>query len=95
MPLAGSLTKGKVQRASTCTAPWLTLTEPQKTKGIATETCMDQEEEEGPRGHRGEQAAWRSLPQAIAGKQGGKPEGRCTQLIASWTSAQEARRRAH
>lgn len=42
-----------MQGASIYTASCLTLTEPQKTKGIATETCVAQEGEEGPGEYRG------------------------------------------
>lgn len=89
MPLAGSLTKGKVQRASTCTAPWLTLTEPQKIKGIATETCMNQEEEEGPRGHQGSRQRGRvCLRSSLASRVESRREG-----ALSWLPRGPAHRR--
>jgi hypothetical protein len=76
MSQAGFLAKGKVQKAGACTASPLTLTEPQKTKGIATETCMDQQGEERPRGHRGAGSVEKNLPWAIPGRQDGKLEGK-------------------
>lgn len=44
----------------------------QKTKGIATETCMDQQGEERPRGHRGAGSMEKNLLGAIPGRQDGK-----------------------
>lgn len=84
-----------MQKASACAASCLTLTELQKTKGIATETGLDQQGEERPRGHRGAGSMEKHLPWAIPGMLDGKLERGYTQLTASWTCAQEARHCAH